>query len=450
LDALPGSEAMKEGEGRRLLGLVELKRGEAAPVALAAAYGFCLMAAYNVVKPYREALGTDASKLSSLWVWTLIVCTALLLPYWSLVGSFPRQRFIPWVHRFFEACFIALFFVLRLESGPLFTFASRAFYSGLSAFNLLVISQFWGFVADVFTRDQGKRLFAWIAAGGTAGGLLASIVTSWSQDHHWIKPAELVWPTIVLLELASLCALRLARHAPPAAWRPPEGVAKRVQAAFDGLVLFGRSPYLLAIAAYMFISLYTSAFIYDFQRVMVKTQIAGRAAQTEYFANVNVWTQLVALAGQLLVSARLLATIGLGWTLALLPLAGVAGLATFARHLTIDAIKWVQIAVKGFDYAIAKPARESLFTVVSRAEKYQSKSLIDAGLYRLFDWVDSLAVDGLHATATATVAWMTCAASAAGLPLSALLARLHRNRLAPRAPAASAEAVEQPDAIAEP
>jgi AAA family ATP:ADP antiporter len=442
--------ALKEGEGRRLLGLVDLRRGEAAPVALAATYGFCLMAAYNVVKPYREALGTTASKLSSLWVWTLIVCAVLLLPYWSLVGSLPRQRFIPWVHRFFEVCFVALFFVLRLEGGPLFTFASRAFYSGLSAFNLLVISQFWGFVADVFTRDQGRRLFAWIAAGGTAGGLLASLATSWSQDHHWIAPAELVWPTIVLLELASLCALRLARHAPPATWRAPEGVRRRIQAAFDGLVLFGRSPYLLAIAAYMFVSLYTSAFVYDFQRLLVKAEIADRAAQTEYFANVNVWTQLVALAGQLLVSARLLATIGLGWTLALLPLAGVAGLATFARHLTIDSIKWVQIGFKGVDYAIAKPAREALFTVVSRAEKYQSKTLIDAGLYRFFDWVDSLVVDSLHTTGTATVAWITCAASAVGLPLSALLARLNRDRQAPRAPAAGSEAVETADAVAEP
>jgi AAA family ATP:ADP antiporter len=434
---------------RRFLGLVELRRGEATPVALAAAYGFCLMASYNAVKPYREALGTSAGKLSSLWSWTLVICAVLLLPYWSLVGSFPRQRFIPWVHRFFEACFVALFFVLRDEKSLLFDFASHAFYGGLSAFNLLVISQFWGFVADVFTRDQGKRLFAWIAAGGTAGGLLASIVTSWSQDHHWIAPAELVWPTIILLELASLFALRLARHAPPSTWRPPEGVWKRIRAASDGLVLFGRSPYLLAIAAFMFVSLYTSAFVYDFQRLLVKAQIADRAAQTEYYANVNVWLQLVALGGQVVVSARLLATIGLGWTLALLPLAGVVGLGTFARHVTIDAIKWVQIGFKGVDYAIAKPAREALFTVVSRAEKYQSKTLIDAGLYRLFDWVDSLVVDALHTTGMATVAWFTCAASAVGVPLGALLARLHRSRQAPRAPAPPTEPVEEVDAIAE-
>jgi AAA family ATP:ADP antiporter len=149
------------------------------------------------------------------------------------------------------------------------------------------------------------------------------------------------------------------------------------------------------------------------------------------------------------VSARLLATIGLGWTLALLPLAGVAGMAAFARHLTIDAIKWVQIGFKGVDYAIAKPAREALFTVVSRAEKYQSKTLIDAGLYRFFDWVDSLVVDSLHSTGMATVAWFTCAASAIGVPIGAVLAKLHRNRQAPRNPAPSAETVEEVDAVAE-
>jgi len=237
-------------------------------------------------------------------------------------------------------------------------------------------------------------------------------------------------------------------RSPPSPWRPPEGAKRRILAAGDGIVLFARSPYLLAIAAYMFVSLYTSAFVYDFQRVLVKAQIADRAAQTEYYAGVNVWQQLVALAGQLLLSARLLATIGLGWTLALLPLAGVAGLATFARDLTIDAIKWVQIGFKGIDYAIAKPAREALFTVVSRAEKYQSKSLIDAGLYRLFDSIDSFVVDGLRGGGMAAAAWIACAVSTAGLPISALLARLHGKRRAPAGPAAPAAPVEEVDAIA--
>src|SRR5262249_39717688 len=162
-----------------------------------------------------------------------------------------------------------------------------------------------------------------------------------------------VWPTIVLLEFASLFALRLARHAPPSTWRPPEGAVRRILAAGEGVFRFATSPYLLAIAAYMFVSLYTSAFVYDFQRLLVQAQIAERAAQTEYYASVNVWLQLVALGGQLFVSARLLAAIGLGGTLALLPLAGVVGLATFARHVSIDAIKWVQIGFKGVDYAVA-------------------------------------------------------------------------------------------------
>jgi AAA family ATP:ADP antiporter len=442
------SGAADGAPSRRLFGLVELRRGEAAPVALAAAYSFCLMASYNVVKPYREALGTASKGLATLWVGTLVACTVLLIPYWSLVGSFPRQRFIPWVHRFFEASFVVFFFLLD-EKSPRFMFGAQAFYNGVSAFNLLVISQFWGFMADVFTRDQGRRLFAWIAAGGTAGALLASLATQYSQDHRWLAPKELIWPTIVLLELASLFALRLARHAPPSPWRPPEGAVRRILAAGDGVVRFARSPYLLAIAAYMFVSLYTSAFVYDFQRVLVKAQIADRAAQTQYFANVNVWQQLVALAGQLLLSARLLATIGLGWTLALLPLAGVAGLATFARDLSIDAIKWVSIGFKGVDYAIAKPAREALFTVVSRAEKYQSKSLIDAGLYRLFDSIDSLFVDGLRGGGMAAAAWIACAVSIAGLPISAVLAWLHGKRRAPAGPAAPAAPVEEVDAVAE-
>jgi AAA family ATP:ADP antiporter len=438
---------------RRLFGLVELRRGEAAPVALAALYSFCLMASYNFIKPYREALGTTVPDLSKLWYSTLIACTVVLIPYWALVGRMPRQRFIPWVHRFFEVAFVVLFLLLRDEHEghtPGIRAAAISFYAGVSAFNLLVLSQFWGFMADVFTRDQGQRLFAWIAAGGTAGGLLSSIATKWTQDHALLEPPSLIWPAIVLLEAATFAALRLSARVPPSEWRPTprSGLLDRLADVGEGARLFVRSPYLLAIAGFMFASLFTSAFVYDFQRILVRETIHDRAAQTSWYALNNNWQQVVALIGQVAVSSRLISTAGLGVTLALLPLSGVAALATFALAPTLEVIKWAQIAFKGVDYALAKPAREALFTVVSRTEKYQSKSLIDAGLYRAFDAFDSSIVTALRdaKVAAPAMAWIAAPVAALGLPLAWLLSRMQRRRHLVLAPA---RPVEEVDPIAE-
>jgi AAA family ATP:ADP antiporter len=436
-------DAQQEGEGRRLLGLVELKRGEAAMVALAAAYCFCVMAANSVLKPYRDALGTTVPGLSELWVRTLVACLIVLPPYWALVGRLPRHRFIPWLHRFFELVFVGFYFLLFREKATWFQESAREFYATVSAFNLLVISQFWGFMADLFTRDQGQRLFAWIAAGGSIGGLLGSLATQWAL-RHWLKdPSGLIFPTIVLLEIASLVVVALVRRVPPSPWRPPprSDLASRFEDVFAGAKLFVRSPYLLAIAAFMFASLYTNAFAADFQRVSVKLGIAQRTAQAEYYASVNSWQQGIALVGQVVLTSRLVSAVGLGVTLALLPVTGVAGLLAFALRPSLEVVRWFNIVMRGVDYALAKPSREALFTVVSRTEKYQSKSLIDAGLYRAFDALDSTVVDHLRSLGMSAMAWLTVPITASGVVLAALLARMQARRLRVEAPL---EPVEEP------
>ena len=422
-----------------------LRPGERSITLWSAAYGFCLLASYNVVKPFREALGTAVPGLSRLWMGTLIACLIVLPPYWALVGRLPWRRFVPLVHRFFELAFALSFFLLRDEKQPGFARNATCFYAGVSAFNLLVLSQFWGVMVDIFTREQGRRLFGWIAAGGTAGGLLASLATT-TLAHNRYGPAALVWLTIALLELASFAAGRLARRVgtrPATATAAtagvavdsdtltpdprPRGLLRHVADIFEGARLFAKSPYLLAIAAYMFATQFTSAFVYDFQRKLIGATIVGRAAQTEYSAWINSWTQLAALAGQLVVTARLIAGAGLGITLALVHATGLLGLAAFALQPTLWVISAVQIAIKSVDYAFARPARETLFTIVSRKEKYQSKSLIDAGLYRAFDALDSGIVDRLRESLVTApgMAWIAIPVTALGLLLSGHLARAH-------------------------
>jgi AAA family ATP:ADP antiporter len=441
---------------RRFLPL-EIQPGEGRTLAAAAGYSFCLFASYNFVKPLREALGTTTSGIGWLWTGTFVASLLVLIPYWAIVARFPRQRFVPWVHRFFALLFAALFFLLRDEADPAldiagialpFRHAAAAFYVVVSVFNLLVITQMWSLLADVFRREQGGRLFAFIAAGSTAGGIAASTACAQAAGFlqaRAISPAWLVWVTIALLEAATLCALALARRAPPSAWRPPEPgrtIAARFDAVFEGVRLFARSPYLLWIAAYMFVGLFASAFAYGIQRDLVKHAMDDRAEQTAYYAGINTWTQLAALGGQLLVSAPLLRRAGLAVTLALVHGVAAAGFAAFGAWPELATISASWIALKGTDYALMKPAKETLFTVVSRAEKYQSKSLIDAGLYRFFDMVHGWMFDGLRAGRTlGALALIAALVAAVGILVSRRVAREHDRRagaIEERAPEATA------------
>ncbi len=429
---------MTEAPTRRVFGLLELRRGEEAAVLCSAAYAFCLMASYNVLKPLRDAVGTATKGIGWLWTGTFLGCLVVLPPYWAVVARFARQQFIPWVHRFFALLFAGFFFLLRDEEhGPIpFVHAAAGFYVTVSVFNLLVLSQQWGFLADVFGKEQGERLFAWIAAGGTAGGLFASSAAATISDGlalHGIGPAGLIWLAIALLEGATACALLLARRAPPAEWHPRDPgrtIAARARDVFEGARLFARSPYLLAIAAYLFVSLFTASFLYNFQRDLVKLEITDRARQTEYNAWINTATQLVALAGQALLSAPLLRRAGFAVTLSILHGVGIAGLIGFGLEPTLAVVSVAWIALKGVDYSLAKPAREALFTVVSRTEKYQSKSLIDAGLYRGFDMVDGWIYDGLKAAGLAApaLAFLAAPVTAVGVFVSRRLARERRRR----------------------
>jgi AAA family ATP:ADP antiporter len=405
---------------RRWFGFVGAREGEARLVAWAAAYSFALMASYNVLKPYRDALGTATRGIGQLWTGTFVVCLVVLVPYWAVVARFSRQQFVPWVHRFFALVFVVSWWLLRDEKRVPFALdfvtVAASFYVVVSVFNLLVISQMWGLLADVFQREQGERLFAAIAAGGTLGGLAGSGISStlapWFARHG--GPAGLVWIAVALLEVTTLCAVRLALRSPPSAWQPPERgrtFARHLHAIFEGAKLLVRSPVLLAITAYMFVSLFTSACAYGLQRDLLRLSLPDRARQTAYLANVNLATQLAALVGQLFVARWLLRRVGLGVTLSLLHVVGLLGLLVFGVVARIGphgaigvagatamlyAISGAWIAIKAADYALAKPARETLFTVLSRAEKYQSKSLIDAGLYRGFDMLDGWSYDALR------------------------------------------------------
>jgi AAA family ATP:ADP antiporter len=424
------------------------RRGESALLGFAAAYHFFLMAAYFILKPLREEMGVRSGRLELLWLGTLTTSLVLLPPYWKLVGALPRERFIPIVYRAIAASLVGFFALFRWLPPEGQLWVARAFYVWISVFNLLVLTVFWGFMADVFSPSQGRRLFGYLAAGGTVGALAGSQITL--QLVRQVGTIGLLLVSTALLEGATQCALAFARRAPrPGATAQAAG--PRRSPARDwiaGLRLFLRSPYLLGVAGYLFLSTFASSYAYALRTHLMRGQMSVSEERTAVFAWSEFVTQGLAFAGQVLLSGRLLRAIGTGATLAIQMGFAAAGFGLLAwslgaaqapgegaawwRWLGLDleaptagllAIVLFFALLKAIEFGLSKPARESLFTVATREEKYQSKSLIDTGLYRGFDQIHIVSFSRLHASEPLSLGLSSraCALVAAPILLAGLL-----------------------------
>lgn len=458
--------------------------GERRDAVLAALYAFLVMAAYSILKPLREEMGVQcgARNLKWLWLGTLGATLAVLPVYWRLVASLPRRRFVPLVHRGVAATLIAFFawFVSRDEGagGPRIggvLLLPAALYVWISVFNLLVLSIFWSLMADAFDAAQGKRLFGRVATGITCGALAGPWFTSEFADDLDVYGLLLV--SAGLLEAATWLAARVSRRAPDAAPRPRAAAPWRERLA--ALAPVARSPYLGGIAGYLFVSILASTVLYAQRTELFEPANSGldKEARTAFFGWNDFATQSLTLVLQALVAGALLRRFGTGVTLAVQMTLGIAGFALLGStladgdsHAALDASSplwgWLRmpgappnraflavlllgVALKGSEYGLSKPARETLFTVVSRTEKYQAKSLIDTGLYRFFDQVTIWGYAGLHearflALPLATCAWIVAPLLGAGVALGFALGAAQSRRAERAAQEAAARAAGGP------
>src|ERR1700754_1182770 len=175
------------------------------------AYFFALLAGYYVLRPLRDQMGIAGGVKNLPWLFTATFLSLLVAQplYGALVARLPRVRFIPIVYHFFVA-HLALFWVL-LTLDVERVFVARVFFVWVSVFNLFAVAVFWSFMADLFTSEQGKRLFGFIGAGGTAGALLGPVITIALAVP--LGPHNLLIAAIVFLEIAVFCAARLERSA---------------------------------------------------------------------------------------------------------------------------------------------------------------------------------------------------------------------------------------------
>ncbi|KZC97663.1 NTP/NDP exchange transporter [Oceanibaculum pacificum] len=407
----------------RLIGrFVSVRPGEASAFLLAFGYFFCLLSAYYILRPIRDEMGVIGGTRNLQWLFsaTFLAMLAAVPAYGWLVSRYPRRRFMPAVYHFFSANLLVFFLLFRLD--PANVALARIFFVWVSVFNLFVVSVFWSYLADIFTEGQGRRLFGAIAAGGTAGAMLGPLLTAGLAVP--LGPVNLLLISIALLQLAVLCIRALGRHGFRAETpeRPVEG------GVFSGATELFRSRYLMLIALYVLFYTWTSTFLYFQQAEIVAAAFDDSAERTRIFALIDLTVNIVTLLLQMLVTGRLMAWAGVGAGLALLPAFTAIGFATLAAAPAVLTLLGFQGLRRAANYAVARPAREVLFTAVPRAQRYKSKNFLDTVVYRGGDAVSGWLYAGLAGLGLSLkgIALVAVPISLVWLLMSLAIGRRHR------------------------
>lgn len=402
--------------------VVSIQPGERRLVAWAWLYLFAVFSAYYVIRPIRDEAGVagGVANLSWLFTGTLVAMMVVNPPFAALVARLPRSRFIGLIYRFFILNLLVFLLLFRTATGDANVWVGRAFFIWTSVFNLFVVSVFWAFMVDLFTSEQGKRLFGFIAAAATVGGIIGAGVTA--SLVHSLGVPSLLLVSAALLEVGVFAAGRLgtqtsafgtpAPHADHAEIQPAANADAGAQAPIGGGVLAGlthalQSPYLLNICVYMLLYTILSTFLYFQQAAIVDRSFVDRAARTVFFARVDLLVNALTLGGQVFLTGPIIQRVGVAMMLAFVPALTAAGFLLLGLMPTAAIVVGFTVLRRAGNFAFARPARETLFTVISREDKYKAKNFIDTVVYRLGDqvgaWSSSLvAMAGLG---TGAIAW---------------------------------------------
>jgi AAA family ATP:ADP antiporter len=362
-------------------------RPEELPGLLAAfACVFFMFSSYSILRPIRETMGLTSGleTLPALFWGTFVAMLALQPVYGWLTSRFRRTVFLPWVYLFFILNILGFYAWFNAQDDH--TWIARIYFVWVSVFNLFVVAVFWSLMADVFSREQAGRLFGFIAAGLSLGGLFGPFLGQ--------RLAEPIGTINLLLVSATLLAVGLGFMLVVLGWHRRLGVsgdstdavpdpdARLGGSALAAFRQVASSPYLALIALFVLLLTWVSTFLYLEQQALVAARFADRDARTEFFNRLDFWVQAASLVVQMFLFGRLYRWLGFRALITLVPVAMAFGYVALALAPTFAVLIGVMVVRRVGEYAIARPSRDTLYTVVSREEKYKAKSLIDTFVYR--------------------------------------------------------------------
>jgi AAA family ATP:ADP antiporter len=336
-----------------------------------------------MIRPIRDAMGLTGGIRELPWLFVVTTLAVLVANpiYSAVVSRFPRRIFVPAIYLFSISNLLLFFVLFHLRRNGEDLALARTFFVWLSVFNLFIVSVFWATMADLFDAERGKRLFGLIGVGGTFGAIVGTSATAVLATR--VGEINLFPISASLLAIACACSMRINRlprpSSPDSAQQPDHRIGGGVLAGITHLM---RSRYLLGIFAFIGFHTFCGTFAYFAQATLVTDATPDRDARATLFALIDLVTNVLTALMQIFLTGRIIKSLGVGWTLALLPLTVIVGFTWFALMPTLAVLVVFQTVRRGMNFALARPARESLFTVVSREDKYKAKNLIDTFAFR--------------------------------------------------------------------
>ena len=404
--------------------IVDVKAEEVRPLWLGFFFFFLILTGYYITKPIRDSIG--ASNMEALpWMFTATLVAMLVAnaAFAATVARMSRRKFIPLAYGFFIAVFVLFFVAMRSRPAAEQVWIGRGFFVWVSVFNLFNTAVFWAFMTDLFTVEQGKRLYGFIAVGGTLGAIFGAYITK-----HYVRE---IGPANLLIVAAAMFAIAgfLVRFF-PAGFNPDDKPSAKPEEPIGGSVWSGithicRSPYLMGLAATIVLYTTTSTWAYFQQSELASAVLKTSADRTEFFGNLEIWVNSITVLIQIFFTGRLLKWFGVAFTLVALPFLSMVGFAAMGIVPTLAMLAIFQVARRAAAYALMRPSREILFTVLKREDKYKVKSVTDTLGYRTGDQLGSWSYHGLQALGLNlnTISWMAVPVTAAWCALSVWLAR---------------------------
>jgi AAA family ATP:ADP antiporter len=369
----------------RLLGI---ERHEYVAVGWSFAYFFCVLSSYYILRPVREAMavGSGPGTIPYLFIGTFLAMLVATPIFGAVASRYPRRVFLPWVYLFFIANIVIFWvvFTQAVAADGEYVWLGRIFFIWLSVFNLFVVSVFWSFMADIYSREQGRRLFGFITAGGSIGALLGGMATS--ALVVTIGFQNLLPISAGLLLVAIFCIRRLR------GWVHHEyesELARTVESdeplgggPLAGITHVLTSKYFGSIVAASIIASLLGTALYMFAAELVETAIPAADDRTRFFSNLNIWTNALSLICQMFLVKLVVTRFGIGVSLALLPIISVVGFAILAFEPTLAVVAVLTVARRALGFGFSKPTTDMLYSVVTPEEKYKTKNFIDTAVYR--------------------------------------------------------------------
>ena len=383
---------------------VQFEPGEGRALLWSFSYFFALLCSYYIIRPMRDEMGILGGVENLQWLFsgTLLAMTVAIPLFGWISSRFPRRYFLPYVYLFFISMLVLFYFLLDGQVAQIYV--ARAFFILASVFNLFVVSVFWSFMTDLYSNAQARRLFGFIAAGGTIGALTGPALTVvlvqpfGAKNLLLVSAAFLLWAIVCIAKLSAWSDTNTSvinagteneRESRPRDELIGGGI-------WSGITMVLRSPYLLGICLLMLLFTTLATFLYFMQAQIIRDAFADSAQRTAVFASIDLAVNALTLVTQIFLTSRLIKWFGLAAVMAIIPVLLAIGFSILGISPVLAVLLVVQVIRRAGNYAVMRPAREMLYVVLSREEKYKAKNFIDTVVYRTGDAVSAWVYAGMR------------------------------------------------------